>query len=99
MHHWNVLVVDDQEEITSHLQEQLNLLGLKVSTAENCKEAQFLIDHHTFELAIIDIFLPDGNGIDLYRALRKRNQDIYTIIITGNSTIENAMSWILSYQE
>ncbi|MCK4893926.1 MAG: response regulator [Calditrichia bacterium] len=92
MQHWNALVVDDQDEITSHLQEQLNLLGLKVSTAENYKEAQFLIDHQAFELAIIDISLPDGNGIDLYRTLRKKNPDIYTIIITGNSTIENAVT-------
>jgi DNA-binding NtrC family response regulator len=94
MHHWNTLVVDDQDEITSHLQEKLELLGLKVSAAENLKEAQFLINHQAFELAIIDLFLPDGNGIDLYRALRKKNSDIYTIIITGNSTIENAVTAI-----
>jgi CheY-like chemotaxis protein len=92
MHHLKALVVDDQDEIKSHLQEQLKLLGLKVSAAESSKEARFLIKHQEFELAILDISLPDGNGIDLYRVLRKKNPDIYTIIITGNSTIENAVT-------
>jgi len=92
MHHRKTLVVDDQTEITSHLQEQLSLMGLQVKSAENYKEARFLIDHHDFELAIIDIFLPDGNGINLYRMLRKKNPDIYTIIITGNATIESAIT-------
>jgi len=92
MPRWKVLIVDDQQEITANLQKQLLAEGYEVRVANDFTEAKFLIERFWCDIAILDIMLPDGNGIDLYRALRKKNADIYTIMITGNATIENAIT-------
>ncbi len=87
-----ILVVDDQPEITENLEKRLSTEGFFVKIAHNFTEGLFLIENDSFDIAVLDIALMDGNGIDLYRALRKRNNDIYTIMITGNATIENAIT-------
>ncbi|GAB4377552.1 MAG: hypothetical protein Kow0042_25450 [Calditrichia bacterium] len=92
MNSWKILVVDDQPEITASLKNQLIADGYEVRIAQTMTEADFLIQRHPFDIAIIDIMLPDGNGIDVYRKLRTKNKDVYTILITGNATIENTIT-------
>lgn len=92
MDRWKVLIVDDQKEITESLSKQLSQHGFKISTAHTFTEANFIIEHYNFDIAILDILLPDGNGIDLFRSLRRKNNDIYTIMITGDATVENAIT-------
>lgn len=89
---WKVLIVDDQPEITQNLENLLTRQGLEVKIAHNFVEGKFMVEHYQFEMAILDLFLPDGNGIDLYKLLKSKNTDIYTILITGNATIENAIT-------
>jgi len=91
MPRWKVLVVDDQKEIRENLQDQLRLAGFKTELAKNVVEAEFKIAHTPFDIAILDIMLPDGNGIDLYRKIKEINPDIYTIMITGNATVETTI--------
>jgi len=92
MDRWKILIVDDQKEITESLSKQLSQHGFKISAAHTFTEANFIIEHYNFDIAILDIILPDGNGIDLFRLLRKKNNDIYTIMITGDATVENAIT-------
>jgi DNA-binding response OmpR family regulator len=89
---FKTIVVDDQPEITHNLEKQLSKYGLQVQTAQNFTEGAFMIDHYSYDIAILDIALPDGNGIELFRQLRKKNSEVYTIIITGNATLENAIT-------
>jgi PAS domain S-box-containing protein len=92
MQKWKILVVDDESEIITNLVNILSEQGYNVSTALNFNEGHFMIEHYHFDIAIIDLFLPDGNGIDLYRFVKTKNENIYTIVITGNATIENAIT-------
>ncbi len=92
MSRWKVLVVDDQKDITKNLQDQLLHQGYEVRIANSFTEALFIMERFDCDIAILDILLPDGNGIDLFRKLREKNKDIYTIMITGNATIENTIT-------
>ncbi len=92
MNRWKVLVVDDQPDITANLQKQLSQQGYDVRIAQNFTEANFIIERYSFDIAILDVMLPDGNGIDVYRLLRQKNDDIYTIMITGNATVDNTIT-------
>ena len=92
MYNWKTLIVDDEPEIISSLKNNLEKFGLSVTIANNFKEALELINKEKFELAILDISLPDGNGINLFRVLRDKNIEMYTIVITGNATIDNAIT-------
>ncbi len=92
MNGWKTLVVDDEQDITSHLTTQLSRIGLLVHVAHDYKEGQFMIDHYPYDMAVLDIFLPDGSGIELFRMLKKKNPELYTIMITGHATVENAIT-------
>lgn len=69
----------------------LELKGYKVSTAENGREALEEARKNFFNLALIDIKLPDMEGTGLLQEFRQLNPQIKLIIITGYSTRENAI--------
>lgn len=91
MQDWKILVVDDQKEIRENLEKQLLAFGYQVHVAKNRMETDFLLKRYSFDIAILDIMLPDGNGIEIYRDLKQKNDDVYAIMITGNATVENTI--------
>ena len=76
-----VLVVDDEPAIRESLAFALKREGFAVLEAASLREARALIDEQA-ELIILDLVLPDGNGLDFLRALRSRS-DIPVIVLTS----------------
>lgn len=76
----DILIVDDSAKIISNLKLVLNdVKNIKtIKTAANIKEAEEIIFNDHIDLIILDIQLPDGNGIDL---LKKTKQKFPAIII------------------
>ncbi len=65
-----VLLVDDDEDVTLALRSQLEVLGCKVESAGNSLEARTLVAVRHFDLLLLDVELPDGQGPELARILR-----------------------------
>jgi len=89
---WKVILVDDEKGICEDLQHQLTALGYEVKTAHSRTEANFLIKHYHFDIAVLDVMLPDGTGLQIYKDLKAKFPNIYSIFITGNTAIENAIN-------
>lgn len=87
----NILVVDDDTEIRKVLSSILSEEGYSVKTVENGKQAIEVSEKKRFDLALIDIKLPDMKGTELLHRLKEKQPHIVMIIITGFPTIENAM--------
>ena len=68
-----VLVVEDDREIRSLMQSSLSVEGFEVQTAVTVSEAKALLQHLTPDVVLLDLGLPDGDGIDLVREVRKRH--------------------------
>ena len=68
-----VLVVEDDREIRSLMQSSLAVEGFEVQTAVSVSEAKALLQHLTPDVLLLDLGLPDGDGIDLVREVRKRH--------------------------
>lgn len=94
MNPYKVLLVDDETEICKDLEKKLSLMGYQVSIAHSRTEANFLIKEKSFDLAILDIILPDGKGFQIYEDLKAKFPQIYCIMITGHTTLENAVEAI-----
>ncbi len=86
-----ILVVDDEESIRKVLATILEEEGFTVDTASSGKEAIEKSNNGYYNLALIDIRLPDMDGTELLTAMRKTTPEMAKIIITGYPSLQNAM--------
>jgi two-component system OmpR family response regulator len=78
----HILVVDDDPQIRSLLDEYLTENGMRVSTAVNGRDMMQVLDDETIDLVILDLRLNDEDGMSLARSLRERLA-ISVIMLTG----------------
>lgn len=81
-----VLVVDDNPDIIGALSDFLELNGCKIFTATSGREAIDIVKHKDIEVALLDVRLPDINGVSLLDILKKEDPTIAVIMMTGYST-------------
>ena len=87
-----ILVVDDEQTLRSALFRIFSRRSYQVITTANINEAEKVITSNSdLELAIVDVKLPDGDGIDLLSTLRQKYNDIPVIVLTGFASIEVAV--------
>jgi len=86
----NALIVDDDQELRKTLSSILEAEGYSVEVAENGKKAIRFCEKTPFDIALIDIYLPDIEGTELLRLLKEKQPKMVRIIITGHPSIENA---------
>ncbi len=87
----SVLVVDDDEGIRRTLEMILAKKNYQPVTAPDGKTALALAEERFFNLALLDIRLPDITGTDLLAQLKTRHPDLEALIITGHATLETAI--------
>jgi len=86
-----ILVVDDDESIRKTLATILEEKGYVVDTAENGKEAIEKSNAKFYNLALIDIRLPDMEGTKLLTAMKETIPRMVKIIVTGYPSLQNAI--------
>ncbi|MBN2385359.1 sigma-54-dependent Fis family transcriptional regulator [bacterium] len=88
---YELLIIDDEESICFHLQEYFSLSGYKVKVAGDGKTALDLVRMHDFDVALIDLKLPDMSGLDVLRELKRSSPDLGALMITAHGTISTAV--------
>ncbi len=87
-----VLIVDDEASLRTALFRALDRKGYQVITAASSKEAETISQtDKPLDLALIDLRLPDGDGIQLMRKIRDMHPNIQVVILTGHASIESAV--------
>jgi len=89
-----ILVIDDDESIRKTISMTLEHAGYVVDTAETGKQAIQKSEVNFYNLAIIDIRLPDIEGTELLTALSETTPKIVKIVLTGFPGMENAVKAI-----
>jgi two-component system, NtrC family, response regulator AtoC len=87
----NILVVDDDADIREVLGDRLESLGYRVFAAEAAKAGLELLERQNPQLVLLDIEMPDMNGIDMLREIRRREHEVTVVMITAYGTIERAV--------
>jgi len=85
LHRPRILIVEDDEHLRLALEDNLVQEGYEVLCAADATHAERRIDAHAFDLVILDIMLPDGDGYSLCRRLRARGSDAMVLILTARS--------------
>jgi len=86
-----VLVVDDEPSILRLLREALAQWGYQVATASNAREALDALRTALYDAAITDIRMPEMGGLELLREIKKHDDSIEVIVMTGYPTIASAV--------
>src|SRR5512136_1026704 len=86
-----ILVVDDDVSILKVLQMRLESEHYAVVAASEIREAKERIAEGSFDIALLDLMLDGGNGIELMKSLREVDPDLPVIILTAYGTIESAV--------
>jgi len=87
-----ILIIDDDENILKVLQAILEDEGYIVETADTAKKGIEKSEKAFYNLALIDVRLPDMEGIELLSKLRSTKPKMRKIIVTGYPTLQNAIS-------
>jgi DNA-binding NtrC family response regulator len=86
-----ILVVDDEPSILRLLQEALSQWGYQVTCASTVEEALVALGTELFDAALTDIRMPDMSGLDLLREIKKQDESIEVVVMTGYPTISSAV--------
>lgn len=86
-----ILVVDDEEEVLGLFSHFLERDGYEVETANSASNAMSLVEANPFRAAFLDLNLPDYNGIELLKNIKKADPDTVGIVVTGYGSIETAV--------
>lgn len=88
-----ILLLEDETSVRTVLFRKLSKKGYRVVTSSLISEARsFILGSLKIDLAIIDLKLPDGEGLNLLPEIQKTNPHAETIVLTGYGTIELAVS-------
>jgi len=80
-----VLVIDDQRHVRAAITVALRVRGFHVSAFESGRLRLIELDREDFDLAIIDIVMPEMDGVKVIRSLHERRPDLAVIAISGAS--------------
>ncbi len=87
----SVLVIDDDESIRLGCSQSLELDGYLVRTAKNGKEGLEFAREEAFDVVIVDLKMPEVDGMTVLGRLRQEVPDTQVVMITGYATIESAV--------
>jgi DNA-binding NtrC family response regulator len=84
-----ILIIDDDKTFTKIFSEILTSFGYETIIANTGTEALEILEDNFFAILIIDIRLPDMDGIELISKINKTDPDMRKIILTGNPSLDN----------
>ena len=88
------LIVDDEQEVCNFFSYLLKQKGYTSITANSGAEASEKLKQFRFDTALVDLKLPDANGLDILKEVKKTQPECEVIIITGYSTVKSAVEAI-----
>lgn len=89
-----LLYVDDEDSLRMLVKSHLTLEGFEVDTASNGHEAVDMLKKQSFDLVLLDLRMPDGDGFEVLRFLNARNEHVPVIVLTGVDDVSIASECI-----
>ncbi len=86
-----ILVIDDEPSVRTSSKRTLAPQGYDVTLVESGRAGIELLERETFEVILLDLKMPDMDGIDVLKVIMERWPVIKVIIVTGYSTVDTAV--------
>jgi two-component system response regulator AtoC len=86
-----ILIVDDEETLCYFLKESLEDKGYQAVTAYTAAEGMDVVTRQQIDLVLLDLRLPDGDGLAVLSEIRKSDSNLPVIVLTGHAGVESAV--------
>jgi len=90
----SILIIDDEQVICYGCTQTLVQMGMNVDCAQNGIIGLAKLQDHPYDVVLLDLKMPQINGLQVLDAIRRMDQHIMTVIITGYATIETAVECV-----
>lgn len=87
-----VLVIDDESDIREGLELLLTMEGFTVDLAQNGGEGLHKLEHHAYDLVLLDLMMPDRSGMEVLAEVRERDKETPIFMITAYGSVEAAVN-------
>ncbi len=86
-----LLLVDDEGPFRLDLQERFGRMGLQLKAASCCREALSLLEKQAVDVIIMDMYMPEVDGISCLREVKQRWPDVEVILLTGHASVQSGI--------
>lgn len=86
-----VLIIDDEQEFTEALAERMTNRGMTVSTSSSAVEGLKNVEEKSFDVVVLDLQMPEMDGIETLKILKKKRPELQVILLTGHATVEKGI--------
>lgn len=86
-----ILLIDDEQDFLAVMSERMEARNMEVSTASSAKEGLVKVAEGSFDVVILDLMMPEMDGIEALRILKEKNPDLEVILLTGHATIKQGI--------
>jgi len=86
-----ILLIDDETEFLEIMSERMHNRGMDVTTVSSPKEALKKVANETYDAIIVDLMMPEMDGLETLKALKNINPDVQIIMLTGHATVEKGI--------
>ncbi len=86
-----VLLVDDEKDFLEVLGERMKIRGMDVSTAATATEALSLTEDQSFDAIVLDLMMPEMDGLEVLQNIKAKNPELQVILLTGHGSIEKGV--------
>mgnify|MGYP000386250722 CR=1 FL=1 len=87
----NLLIVDDEPDFVRTMEKRLSRRSMNVVTAVSGAEALKLLDNFSADVVVLDVKMPEMDGIQTLKAIRRRHPLIEVIMLTGHASMDAAV--------
>jgi signal transduction histidine kinase len=86
-----ILIIEDEKQVRQSYIEMFTFFGYEVDAAIDGKEGIRLINQNTYDIVVTDLNMPEVNGMEVLKYVKKKKPHTEVIVITGYATLENAI--------
>ncbi len=86
-----ILIVDDEQDFLDVISDRLTARDMNVSTASSAKDAIKQIDEDSFDAVVLDLMMPEMDGLEALKIMKEKNPDLQVILLTGHATVEKGI--------
>ena len=86
-----VLLIDDEKEFLEVMSERMQNRDIDVTTASSARDALALVEKESYDAIILDLQMPEMDGLQALERLKAINPDLQVILLTGHATVEKGV--------